>query len=102
MRCDVPANSIAKSVLAEKALQHPQERLAFLIGDIVKRAIGFGFRCNRLLNGMGGRARVALHGRFLRDSAAPRRVSRYSPCQPYFPLRVKMRGAFGAHPGSEP
>src|SRR5207253_5777887 len=102
MRGDVPPNSIAENVLAEKTLQHSQERLAFLVGDIVKRAIRFGFRCDTLLNRMGGRARIALHRRFLRDSAAPRRISRYVPCQPDFPLRVEMRGAFAAHPRGEP
>jgi len=73
---DVLPDSIAENVLAEKTLQHSQERLTFLVGDIVKRAIGFGFRCDTLLNRMGSRARIALHGRFLRDSDTPRRISR--------------------------
>src|SRR6516162_3510306 len=102
MRLDVSPDSIAENVLTEKALQHSQKRLAFFVGNIVERAVGFGFRCDTLLNRMRGGARITFHRRFLRDSGPPRRISRQFAGEPDFPLRVEMRGAFAAHPRGEP
>ena len=101
MRVNVAADSIPEDVLAKKALQYPQKRLALFVSYIVEGAIGFGLRSDRLLNRMRGRTRIAFHGRFLGDSGAPRRISRQFPRQPDFPLRVELRGAFAAHPRGE-
>src|SRR5262245_12603760 len=98
MRRDVPADSIAENVFTEKTLEHSKERLSFLVGDIVKSAVGFGFRCDALLNWMRGGARVAFHRRFLSDSGPPSGISRLFAGKPDFPLRIKMRRAFAAHP----
>src|SRR4029078_3537865 len=102
MRSDVLLDSVAEGVLTQKTLQHSQERLAFFVGEIVKRTIGFGFRCDTLLNRMRGGARVPFHRGFLGDSSPPRRISRYFAREPDFPLRIEMLSAFAAHPRREP
>src|SRR5215472_8615572 len=98
MRVDVPPDSIAESVLTEKTLQHSQKRLTFFVGDIIERTIGFGFRCNALLNRMRGGTGVSFHRRFLCDSSPPRRISRQFAGEPDFPLRIKMCCTFAPHP----
>jgi hypothetical protein len=75
MRGDISANSIAENVLAEKSLQHSQKRLAFFVCDIVENTVGFGLRCDGLLNRMSSRTRIAFHRRFFGDARTPRRIS---------------------------
>src|SRR5437870_8959775 len=101
MRSDVPANTIAENVFAEKTLQHSQERLPLFVSDIIESAVGFRLRRDGLLNRMRCRSCVAFHRLFLRDSDAPGGVARKISPQPDFPLRVEMRGAFRAHPRGE-
>ena len=101
MRGHVAPDAVAKSIFAEKTFEHEQERLAFAVGDVVKGTVCFHFIRDRLLNRMSCRSCIALHGQFLGDTGATRRIARNIFLQPDFPLGVETRGAFRPHPGGE-
>src|SRR5437762_14324156 len=97
MRSDVPANTIAENVFAEKTLQHSQERLPLFVSDIIESAVGFRLRRDGLLNRMRCRSCVAFHRLFLRASDAPCAVALKFSSYPVFPFRAAVRGASRAH-----
>ena len=101
MRGHVFADGFAENILPQKTFEHAKKRLALLVGDVVKCAVRFGFRRDRLLDRMRGRSGITFHRDFLRDAGAPRWISRQTVLQPDFPLRIEPRGAFGSHPRSE-
>ena len=98
----VAPNSIAEDFFAQKAFQHAQKGLSFLVSDIVESAVGLGFGGDFLLDRMSCGADVAFHRLFLGDPNAPGRIAWNAFLQPDFPLRIEMSGAFRPHPGSKP
>ena len=50
---------------------------------------------------MRGRSCIAFHRHFFGDPSMPRRIALNIFCEPDFPIRIEMRTAFAAHPGSE-
>src|SRR4030095_2381674 len=70
----------------------------FFVSYIVEGAVGFGLGRDRLLDRMSCRPRVAFHCCLFGDSHPASWIPREFPAQPDFPLWIKMRCAFGAHP----
>ena len=61
MRGDVAPDAVAKSVLAEKTLEHKQKRLAFAVSDVVEGAVGLRLVRDRLLDRVSCRSGIAFH-----------------------------------------
>ncbi len=101
VRRDVFADAVAENIVAEKTLEHANDRLPFAVGDFVEGAVRFRLGRDRLLHRMRGRARVGLHRRILRRTDPPGRIARDIAAQPFIPLGIEMIGALRAHPGGE-
>src|SRR5947207_15257669 len=97
MRGDVPADSVAENILAEKTLQHSQERLTFFVSDIIESAVCFRLGGNGLLNWMRRRSSVAFDRLLLGNTDTSGRTARQVPSQPHPQLRLALRVAFRAH-----
>ena len=102
VRGHVFAEALAKNIFPEKTFQHPDKRQALSVSDVIEGAVRFRFGCDRLLDGVRGRAGVAFHRAFLPDAITPRRIARRVFAQPGFPLRIEFRRALRPHPRREP
>ena len=78
-------------VLAEIALEHADERLALAVGDDVEHRHRLGLVGDRLLDRMGGAARILAHGGLLGAAAV----------EPGLPVRMQRLGGLGLHPARE-
>ncbi len=98
MRGHVAPDAVAKSIFAEKTLEHEQKRLAFAVGNVVEGVVGLRLVRDRLLDRMSCRSGIAFHLQFPGDAGAPCRIARNNVLQPDFPLRIETGGAFRSHP----
>src|SRR5437868_12197423 len=101
MCLDVAPDAIAEWVFPQKKFKHPEKGLPFLVGNVLKRIIRFPLGRDRLLDGVGGRAGVALHCLLLRDSDSPGRIARNRFLEPDFPLWIETGRTLASHPRGE-
>src|ERR1700745_3227275 len=101
MHGHITPDAVAKTIFPKKTFEHEEKRLAFAVGDIVKGTVCFRLICDGLLDRVRCRSCIAFHFQFLGNASASSWVARSIFLEPDFPLRIEMRGAFRAHPGSK-